>query len=51
MLQVFASRLLSGKLFHTETAECLKPRDANTVPTTLLQIKFFVNDRGERTGS
>jgi len=27
--QVLATQILSGKLFHT--AECLKPRDANTV--------------------
>jgi len=47
MLQVLGSQILSGKLFHTFTTECLKPRDANTVPTALLQIKLFVEDRRE----
>jgi len=41
---------LSGKLLHTEMAECLTPRDAHTVPTSLLQFKFFVVNH-IRTGS
>ena len=43
--------MLSGKLFQTEAAECLKPRDANTVEVELLQIKFFYDDLSVRTGS
>lgn len=43
--------MLSGKLFQTEAAECLKPRDANTVEVELLQIKFFDDDLSVRTGS
>ena len=48
---VLDSRMLSGKLFQTEAAECLKPREANTVNVELLQIKFFDDDRSVRTGS
>ena len=48
---VLESRMLSGKLFQTEAAECLKPRDANTVEVELLQIKFFDDDLSVRTGS
>ena len=43
--------MLSGKLFQTEAAECLKPREANTVDVELLQIKFSNDDRSVRTGS
>jgi len=32
---------LSGKLFHSETTEYLKPLDANTAPTVVLQIQVF----------
>jgi len=45
--------MLLDKLFQTEAAECLKPRDANAVNTEVLQIEFFDDDRWVyiRTGS
>lgn len=40
------SRISSGKLlFQTAGVECLKPRDDKVVPTVLVQIKFFDDDR------
>ena len=43
--------MLSGELFQTEAAECLKPREAKTVDVKVLQTKFLDDERKVRTGS